>query len=309
MLILQLAACIGMVSGCFLLFDIRLTDFTTEVFQGLLGRPKNLQDAIREEMHTKKVSYLKRELLEIQDILTATGREKQFPLLCTVAFLLFAAGASAAVVMGNFFLVPVLAVGCLFVPFWYIKLTSHSYKKEISEELETALSIITTSYLRNEDILTAVEESAAYLKPPVQTVFLEFASRIRLVDPDVESALKELKTKIHNDTFEEWCDALQECQIDRSLKTILTPIVAKLSDMRLVNAELEYMVYEPRKEFITMVVLVVANIPLLYFLNHDWYLTLVATVLGKFMLSVSAALIFFSTAQVIRLTKPIEYRR
>lgn len=309
MLILQLAACIGMVSGCFLLFDIRLTDFTTEVFQGLLGRPKNLQDAIREEMHTKKASYLKRELLEIQDILTATGREKQFPLLCTVAFLLLAAGASAAVVMGNFFLVPVLAVGCLFVPFWYIKLTSHSYKKEISEELETALSIITTSYLRNEDILTAVEESAAYLKPPVQTVFLEFASRIRLVDPDVESALKELKTKIHNDTFEEWCDALQECQIDRSLKTILTPIVAKLSDMRLVNAELEYMVYEPRKEFITMVVLVVANIPLLYFLNHDWYLTLVATVLGKFMLSVSAALIFFSTAQVIRLTKPIEYRR
>ena len=204
---------------------------------------------------------------------------------------------------------PVLAVGCLFVPFWYIKITSHSYKKEISEELETALSIITTSYLRNEDILTAVEESAAYLKPPVQTVFLEFASRIRLVDPDVESALKELKTKIHNDTFEEWCDALQECQIDRSLKTILTPIVAKLSDMRLVNAELEYMVYEPRKEFITMVVLVVANIPLLYFLNHGWYLTLVATVLGKFMLSVSAALIFFSTAQVIRLTKPIEYRR
>lgn len=309
MLILQLAACIGMVSGCFLLFHIRLTDFTTEVFQGLLGRPKNLQDAIREEMHTKKVSYLKRELLEIQDILAATGREKQFPLLCTVAFLLFAAGASAAVVMGNFFLVPVLAVGCLFVPFWYIKLTSHSYKKEISEELETALSIITTSYLRNEDILTAVEESAAYLNPPVQTVFLEFASRIRLVDPDVESALKELKTKIHNDTFEEWCDALQECQIDRSLKTILTPIVAKLSDMRLVNAELEYMVYEPRKEFITMVVLVVANIPLLYFLNHDWYLTLVATVLGKIMLSVSAALIFFSTAQVIRLTKPIEYRR
>ena len=309
MLILQLAACIGMVSGCFLLFHIRLTDFTTEVFQGLLGRPKNLQDAIREEMHTKKVSYLKRELLEIQDILTATGREKQFPLLCTVAFLLFAAGASAAAVMGNLFLVPVLAVGCLFVPFWYIKITSHSYKKEISEELETALSIITTSYLRNEDILTAVEENLHYLNPPVQNVFLEFASRIRLVDPDVESALKELKTKIHNDTFEEWCDALQECQIDRSLKTILTPIVAKLSDMRLVNAELEYMVYEPRKEFITMVVLVVANIPLLYFLNHGWYLTLVATVLGKFMLSVSAALIFFSTAQVIRLTKPIEYRR
>ena len=102
---------------------------------------------------------------------------------------------------------------------------------------------------------------------------------------------------------------MQECQTDRSLKTILSPIVAKLSDMRLVNAELEYMVYEPRQEFITMVVLVAANIPLLYFLNRSWYLTLVATALGKLMLSASAALIFFSTAQVIRLTRPIEYRR
>ena len=56
--------------------------------------------------------------------------------------------------------------------------------------------------------------------------------------------------------------------------------MAKLSDMRIVNAELEYMVMEPRKEFITMVVLVVGNIPLLYFLNKDWYHTLMHTVVG-----------------------------
>lgn len=309
MLILQLAACIGMISGCFMLFHIRVSDFTAEVFRGLLGGPRNIQDSIREELNDKKASYIKRELLEVQEIMAATGREDQFPVICTVALMFFAVGASVAIVLGNPFLVPVMAVGCLFVPFWYIKLTANTFKKDISEELETALSIITTSYLRNEDILTAVEESTEYLNPPVQTVFLEFSSRIRLVNPDVESALRELKTKIHNDTFEEWCDALQECQMDRSLKSILTPIVAKLSDMRLVNAELEYMVYEPRKEFITMVVLVLANIPLLYFLNRDWYLTLMTTVAGKVMLSISAAAIFFSAAQVIRLTKPIEYRR
>ncbi len=211
--------------------------------------------------------------------------------------------------MGNFYMVPVLACGFLLIPFWYIKLTAHTFKKDISEELETALSIITTSYLRNEDILTAVEESVPYLNPPVQAVFQGFASRVRLIDPDIGRALRELKTKIHNDTFEEWCDALQECQIDRSLKTILTPIVSKLSDMRLVNAELEYMVYEPRKEYITMVVLVVANVPLLYYLNRDWYRTLMTTDVGKILLSITAAVIFFSAARVVRLTKPIEYRR
>ncbi|MCM1561598.1 MAG: hypothetical protein NC123_18990 [Butyrivibrio sp.] len=309
MLTLQLAACIGMIAGCFWLFGIKLDDFTEDIFKGILGKPKNMQDAIMEETKTKKASYLKREILEVQGILEATGREKQFPLLCTTAFILFALGASAAIMMGNPYMVPVLACGFLLIPFWYIKLTAHSYKKDISEELETALSIITTSYLRNEDILTAVEESAPYLNPPVQTVFQEFSSRIRLIDPDVESALKDLKTKIHNDTFEEWCDALQECQIDRSLKTILTPIVAKLSDMRLINADLEYMVYEPRKEFITMVVLVVSNIPLLYFLNKDWYQTLMTSTVGQILLSITAAIIFFSAARVVKLTKPIEYRR
>ena len=309
MLTLQLVACIGMISGGFLVFDIHLEDFITDIFGGILGKPQNLQDVIMEETKAKKAPYLKREILEVQGILEATGREKQFPALCTVAFMLFAFGAAVAIMMGNPYMVPVLACGFLLIPFWYIKLTAHSFKKDISEELETALSIITTSYLRNEDILTAVEESVPYLNPPVQTIFQEFASRIRLIDPDVENALKELKTKIHNDTFEEWCDALQECQIDRSLKTILTPIVAKLSDMRLINADLEYMVYEPRKEFITMVVLVVANIPLLYFLNKDWYETLMTSMVGQILLSITVAVIFFSAARVIKLTKPIEYRR
>ena len=79
--------------------------------------------------------------------------------------------------------------------------------------------------------------------------------------------MDELRARIADDVFKEWVDALKACLYDRSLKTTLTPIVAKLSDMRIVNAELEYMVMEPRKEFITMVVLVVGNIPLLYFLN------------------------------------------
>ena len=74
--------------------------------------------------------------------------------------------------------------------------------------------------------------------------------------------------------FEEWCNALCDCQYDRSLKTTLTPIVSKLSDMRIVNAELELLVTEPRKEFITMVILVIGNIPLMYFLNRSWYETL-----------------------------------
>ena len=143
------------------------------------------------------------------------------------SLLFFAVGASVAVMLSNFFLVPVMAAGCMLLPFWWVKLTASHFKKDIAAELETALSIITTAYLRNEDILTAVEENLPYLNPPVLSVFQSFVSRVRLVDPDVTAALHDVKTRIDNAVFHEWCDALIACQHDRSLKTTLTPIVSK----------------------------------------------------------------------------------
>ena len=107
----------------------------------------------------------------------------------------------------------------MFLPFWWVKLTASHFKRDIAAELETALSIITTAYLRNEDILTAVEENIAYLNPPVLSVFKGFVSRVRLVDPDVTAALHDLKDRIDNAVYAEWCDALIACQHDRSLKT------------------------------------------------------------------------------------------
>lgn len=308
MLTLQAMACLGIIAGTFLLFRIRLNDFTGNIFNRLLGGPKGIREEILEETRRKKKSYLRREMEEVQGILAATDREDMFPALCTASLLLFAAGAAVSIVIGNFFLVPVAAAGFMFLPFWYIKLTAAHFKRDVSAELETALSIITTAYLRSEDILTSVEENLEYLNPPVKNVFQDFVSRIRLIDPDLEEALESLKGKISNDVFEEWVDALKACLYDRSLKTTLTPVVAKLSDMRIVNAELEYLVYEPRKEFITMVVLVVGNIPLLYFLNQSWYDTLMHTIPGQVMLSITGIVIFVSAAYVVKLTKPIEYR-
>ena len=157
--------------------------------------------------------------------------------------------------------------------------------------------------------MTAVEENIAYLNPPVSKVFQNFLTQIKLVNPNVEAALRGMRGRIDNEVFREWCDALRDCQHDRSLKTTLTPIVAKLSDMRNVNAELEYLIAEPRKEFLIMVIFVIGNIPLMYMLNKDWYDVLMHTPLGQIILSVTAAVIFVSAGCVVKLTHPIEYRR
>lgn len=309
MMTILLVACVFFITGAFLLLGLSPLEFTNGLFGFLTRKNRSIKAEINEAARRKRQSFIHREITEVQGILTITGRGSRFSMICAASLVFFAAGASLAILIGNMFLVPVMAVGMMFIPFWYIRLTAAHYKKNIAAELETALSIITTAYLRSEDILTAVEENIQYLNPPVRSVFTGFLTQVKLIDPDLDKALHGMKPKIDNEVFQEWCDAIAACQHDRSLKTTLTPIVSKLSDMRIVNAELEYLVFEPRKEFIIMALLVVGNVPIMFFLNKDWYHTLINTTVGQIIMAICAAAIFISTAFVIRLTKPIEYRR
>ena len=129
MLTMQVMACMGIIIGLFLLLGINLTDFTGNILKRLLSGPKGIREEILEQTQRKKKSALRREVEEIQSILKATDRENTFPFLCTVSLVLFAVGAAGAAMLGNFFLVPVAAVGFMFLPFWYIKLTESTLKR------------------------------------------------------------------------------------------------------------------------------------------------------------------------------------
>ena len=47
----------------------------------------------------------------------------------------------------------------------------------------------------------------------------------------------------------------------------------------------------------------------MYFLNQEWYHTLMFTEFGKILLAVCGGVIFVSVAAVARHTRPIEYKR
>ena len=309
MTMIQLIACIGMIAGLFMVLHVSPRELSDSLFFRMTAAPGSIRADINETTRRKKAGFLRREITEAQAVLAASGRTDKFPLVCFTSMLCFALGACIAIAAGNAFLVPVLAVGLMLTPFWYVKLTAGSFKKDVAAELETALSVITTAYLRTENFQQAVEENVRYLHPPVQEVFQHFLMRIKHIDPDMDAALTDLKAAIDNEVWREWCDAVMACQADRSLTSILTPIVSKLSDMRVVNAELENLVFGPRKEFITMAILVLINIPLVRFINKDWYHTLVATIPGQMVIAVCLAAVFVSFAFVVKLTQPIEDRR
>ncbi len=69
-----------------------------------------------------------------------------------------------------------------------MKLTANHYKRDVSAELETALSVITTAYLRTEDIVTAVGGEYSIFKSSSVQSISGFFIQIKMVNPDVQAA-------------------------------------------------------------------------------------------------------------------------
>jgi hypothetical protein len=87
------------------------------------------------------------------------------------------------------------------------------------------------------------------------------------------------------------------------------PIVAKLTDVRIVNNEIKGMLTAARTEYWMMAAMVVGNIPLLYIINKDWYAALMFTTLGKIVLAVCGLTIIVTALLMFKYTKQVEYRK
>ncbi len=299
-----------MITGLLLTFEISPIDLLDKLKS---IKPKKKKESIRQKVlkvtNKKKARGLKLLLSQTKDILRMTGREGKFYFITILSITLSVGGMLFAILIDNMLLIPIFGIGFALTPFWYIKLIATKWKNELNAELETVLSVVTTAYMRCDSIITAIEENIEYINPPVHDVFQSFLADSKLINSNINMALEKLRSKIDSDVFRQWIDAIIDCQEDKNLKSTLTPIISKLSDMRIVSAELDNMLYEPIKEFMIMAALQIANIPLIYFLNKDWYKSLMHTPIGKGTLAICTVVLFISISGVVRLSKPVEYRR
>ena len=99
--LIQLIACIGLITGCFVLLHISPMDFTEGVFHRITSKPKSIRSEVNESTRRKKKSFLRREIEETQTILRMTGRAAKFPMVCALSLLLFLVGAAFALTLGK----------------------------------------------------------------------------------------------------------------------------------------------------------------------------------------------------------------
>lgn len=271
-------------------------------------KKRPLAKRIRKNRKVKEKKGMFFLIQEARHILKLTGKENILSYLSLVSIFLIVVGIMIGIFTDNFYLIPVLAVLFGMIPYFLVLLFSVKLQKELNGELETVLSIITTSYLRKEDIVKAVEENIEYINPQIRVVFQQFLLEADLLTSSLKSSLENLKYKIHNEIWREWVTALISCQDNKELKTTLPPIVAKLSNERILTEELSTLLYAPLKEWATMLFLYILNYALLINVMPQWFQPMLESQVGKAAIAVSIAIVVGCVPGIVALTRPITYR-
>lgn len=259
--------------------------------------------ARRQNREYRLVAMLRR----TKTMMDATGQGGKFYWLLSSSLILLAIGFMVGTSYENYFLAPVLAIGFASVPFLYIRFQSIKYKKLVVEELETGLDIISVSYERTENILLAVEENLNNLEYPLRQVFEDFVRTIKYINPSIEQAIEQMKPKIDNSVFVEWCDALRRCASNRSLKYTLRPIVSKLTDIKIVSGEMKNLLYKSMRTYwellaATVCVLVIGIYVIPLYMEVQLPATLV-----NILIAVNALLIVAATIRVMIESQDIKF--
>ena len=172
-MIYSILASMLIISAVILFLDLTPERVTDDLLK-LITPKDSMQERAKNLRGNKKKHRLYTALIKFQNALIATGKSKQFTLVCFASIFLFGAGIIFAINIDNLYLAPVIAIAFGLIPFIYSSNTIATYEKHLKQEMETTLSVITNSYIRNDNIITAVEEYLQYIKPPLKTAFQSF---------------------------------------------------------------------------------------------------------------------------------------
>lgn len=308
-IIFEIIAIVFASAGIGFLFKITPADISNTLMH-MFKSKNNLFKKYEKARGKRKTNKLVQFLLDTKESLAATGKSDKFALLITLSVILSTASSIVVIILGYWPLVPAVFITAATIPLLYAQKLIKNYQKHVEQEIKTAMGVVTSSYIRCEDIIQAVKENLDNIKYPVHEYFEAFIVEAETVSTDTKRALKNLKYKIDDAVFREWVDALVDCQSDRGLKVTLEPIVRKYTDMITVNAELETMLASPKVQYYGMTGLTASIVPLLKVMSSDennWFDTLVFTTPGKVVLGIAALWLVISYFFVSKATKPIKY--
>ena len=122
MIVLYLIGFLLLSAGIVLVLRITPESVTDDVMK-LVSPEQTLRTKSRIAKGKKRSRKLTREILHIKEALEVTGKGKTFTVACAASVVLLVAGCIFAVLIDNYFLIPVFAFAFAMLPFLFAKNT------------------------------------------------------------------------------------------------------------------------------------------------------------------------------------------
>ena len=313
MQVIQIISFILFLIGICIKLDITPKNYIMDInekYKNAKGQYKeNLKERINNSKISKKEHYIERLINETKEIMANNGTIQYFNKVIFVSIILCIAGMILSLLLNNIFILPILTILFGLIPFYYVRLQSLLYKRKIKKELETALSNITSTYMKyNTTFLEAVKENIDGIRYPLKATFKRFVLTTEHINSNIKENIEQLKRAINDETYREWIDGIIASEDNYDLKATLPNIINKFSDMRIINQELSTKMYIPLKDYILMVVITVFSIPLFMLFNTDMVVNYMSSMAGKIEITIVLIVIIICTIRVLQELKPSEYR-
>lgn len=302
-----------MVCGIIFLFgavygmDVDFASIINKIGPKKAKKDISLKDKIDILNNTVKPGFFKKQFVETSKCLEETGQGDKYKRIKMMSFILAIVGGGVGFALKNIILVPILIAIFASIPFIYVKSLSSKYRRQMAEDLESGLSLITTSYLRNENIVEAVRENLGNLPRSIRKTFEEFVFENEYITPNLNTALNNMKFKINHPIFHEWINALIQCSDNKDVKKILEPIINKFATLRTVQSDMDTAMASAKVEAIIMAAITIGIIPGIKLVNDEWYSILTTTMQGKIAMTLAFIIVAFCGYKIVVLSRPIEY--
>lgn len=269
----------------------------------------NRTQSLKEQATTKKKSKLSLFVSDIALALETMGQLNRLYYIFLASFLLILVGALTGITFGNVWLSIVFGIVLAAIPFFFIRSQYVEYKDLLMDEMETGLSVITSSIERTENITEAFKENLSNINKPLHDIFSQFIYSVEHNVP-IADAIEKMKSKIKNRIFTDWCDALKNVANNRTLKQSLRPIVYRIADVKIAGAEAKTILYEANSEFKAVTIFSVIFMILSYFVGPQILQSLDVTVSApvlNFLLAADVLMLFIFSVRTFLITRDINF--
>ncbi len=307
MLLLQISLFVLLDIALFIILRVPLSilDIKKLLTKNKIKLDKDYIEVKRDRILPKKLNYLQKRKAEAIEVLKQGNSNMDYNSYLKLVAVCAIIGFILGLLFNNILMSIILSIGLTYAPIQYLKFKQIGYVVSLNDQIESALSIITNSYIQNNDIIRAVRENIERIEAPLKSILKDFLVDTKFIDANLNKAILKMKSKVRNGFFEQWCDHLIMSQKDRELKATLIPIMEEMSDTKKMQAELDTMMFKIYKDYISVVAVVILSIPLMKLINEQWFVFLVDTVPGKALMAITSVIILWATAYVIKTNKPI----